>query len=458
MKTKYFILILILGAAIVSCKPELEEFNYNSGSVDFSNYVALGNSLTSGYADGALYKESQETSFPSILAGQLTNFGVGSFAQPLMASDNGVGLTVTAQGPVLRTKTILGFATDCLGATSLAPVPAVPNPDQLQLLQELSTPPSNPGPYNNLGVPGAKSFHLLAPGYGDPNGVLQGTANPYFARFASSAQASVISDAVGQAPTFFTLWIGSNDVLGYATEGGAADSITSPSTYAFYLSAILETLAGTGTKGAIGNIPDISSIPFFTTVPPNSYVLDQEQADLLNQFLGSLGFQYQAGPNYFITEDPGSQLGFRQMVKGELVLLTVPQDSLKCAFWGGFNPELQAPVPIPDKYVLDLEEIAEINAAINGYNQTISSLAATYDLAVVDIREVLHMGEDGIVYQGDTFTTEFITGNAFSLDGIHMTPKGNALVANTFIEAINAKYGSNIPLVSTTNYRANILP
>lgn len=458
MKTKYILLVLILGIAIVSCKPELEEYNYNAGSVDFSTYVSIGNSLTAGYADGALYKESQETSFPSILAGQLANFGGGSFAQPLMGSDNGVGLSVTPQGPVLRTKTTLGYATDCLGITSVAPVPAVPNPDQLQLLQELSTPPTNPGPYNNLGVPGAKSFHLLAPGYGDPNGVLQGTANPFFARFASTPQASVISDAVALNPSFFTLWIGSNDVLLYAIEGGTADSITGVATFGFYLSAILETLAGTGTKGAIANIPDISSIPFFNTVPANGYVLNQEQADLLNQFLGSLGFQYQPGPNYFIVEDPGSQLGFRQMVEGELVLLTVPQDSLKCAYWGGFDPVKQLPVPIPNKYILDMEEIAEINSTINGYNQTISSMAAQYDLAMVDVFQVLHMAENSIVYQGDTFTTDFITGNAFSLDGIHMTPKGNALVANKFIEAINAKYGSTIPLVSTTNFRANTLP
>jgi hypothetical protein len=32
--------------------------------------------------------------------------------------------------------------------------------------------------FNNFGIPGAKSFHLNAPGYGNLAGVLAGTANP----------------------------------------------------------------------------------------------------------------------------------------------------------------------------------------------------------------------------------------------------------------------------------------
>ncbi len=69
------------------------------------------------------------------------------------------------------------------------------------------------------------------------------------------------------------------------------------------------------------------------------------------------------------------------MKPGELLLLTVPQDSLKCAFWGGFNPVLQIPVAIPVKYVLTLDEIDLINATVSGYNQTIQSLADQYGFA-----------------------------------------------------------------------------
>src|SRR5690606_10469026 len=72
--------------------------------------------------------------------------------------------------------------------------------------------------YNNMGVPGAKSFHLLVPGYGSAANLPN--ANPYFIRHATSASASVLGDAMTMNPTFFTNWIGSNDVLSYATNGG----------------------------------------------------------------------------------------------------------------------------------------------------------------------------------------------------------------------------------------------
>ena len=56
--------------------------------------------------------------------------------------------------------------------------------------------------YNNMGVPGAKSFHLLAPGYGNVAGVALGQANPYFVRHATSPTATVLGDAMSKNPTF----------------------------------------------------------------------------------------------------------------------------------------------------------------------------------------------------------------------------------------------------------------
>jgi len=44
---------------------------------------------------------------------------------------------------------------------------------------------------------------LIAPGYGNVAGVAGGLANPYFARFATSASTTVVADAVAQDPTFF---------------------------------------------------------------------------------------------------------------------------------------------------------------------------------------------------------------------------------------------------------------
>lgn len=458
MNYRYILFIGLLGI-LFGCEPELDDFSASNGNADFSTYVALGNSLTAGYADGALYISGQENSYPNILATQFSKVGGGDFKQPLMLTEDGVGFTIYPTGIVYRTKTILGYSTDCLENTSIAPVPAINDPDQDELQGILSQPIT--GVYNNLGVPGAKSFHLipapppLPPGiYSDPE-----NGNPYYARFASNpGQSVLIGEAIALNPTFYSLWIGNNDVLGYATSGGVGDEITDQATFEYAMNLIVQSLDATGAKGAIANIPEITAIPFFNTVPPNAYVITQDQADTLNKYLGPLGFSYQEGPNYFIIEDANAPLGFRQMVEGELLLLTLPQDSLKCAFWGGYNPEALLPVPIANHYVLSADELTEINNAVSGYNQTISTLAAQYNLALVDMNAEFNKLKTGVTSDGITLTADFITGNAFSLDGVHGTQMGYSHVANIFISAINAKYGSNLSVVSLTSYPANVLP
>ena len=55
MKLRYLFLLALGGFLFYSCEPEIDEYSYTSGSVDFSIYVSLGNSLTWGFAVGALY-------------------------------------------------------------------------------------------------------------------------------------------------------------------------------------------------------------------------------------------------------------------------------------------------------------------------------------------------------------------------------------------------------------------
>jgi hypothetical protein len=63
-----------------------------------------------------------------------------------------------------------------------------------------------------------------------------------------------------------------------------------------------------------------------------------------------------------------------------------------------------------------------------------------------------------MVSDGVMFSTTYGTGNAFSTDGVHFAPQGNALVANMFIRAINEKYGSKIPQVAVSEYPGLALP
>ncbi len=431
MKYKYLLFILILGI-IGSCKPELDEFTVSAGSADFSIYVAVGNSLTAGFADGELTKTGQMYSFPNMLSGQFALAGGGAFKQALMKDDYGFGGLL-----------VLGYNTDCLNETSLGPIEATGSFDPANLVNIGAE-----GPYNNMGIPGAKSFHLVYPGYG--------TLNPYYARFAADPITSVaINEAVGQNPSFFTLWIGNNDVLSYALTGGAADSVTGVATYTSTLTGIVQALTGNGAKGAIANIPDITSIPMFTTIPYNGLVLtDQTQVDQLNaayQQAGAVHVDFQLGQNAFLVYDPNHPAGFRHMTEGEYVLLTTPQDSLKCAGWGSM-------VPLGNEFTLIGQEVTDITNAINDYNALIANLADQYGLALVDVNLHLNTALTGVTYDGITFTAEFVTGGLFSLDGVHLNPQGYAIVANFFIDAINEKYGATLPHLDITEYPGVIFP
>ncbi len=437
MKLKHISYLIILGL-FFACTPEFEDYDYSSGSADFSNYVALGNSLTAGYADGALYLEGQQNSFPSMIANQLENLGIGAFEQPLLNGEYGI----------LPGKRKLDYADDCLGVTSLSPVPDVGTLEDIIPVGKT---------VQNMGIPGAKSFHLIAPNYGDFAGIQAGTANPYYARFASSAVSTVLGDAAAQLPTFYTLWIGNNDVLGYASNGGASDAITDQQTFAFAMNTILETLNGTGANGAIANIPGITSAPYFTfmgsQLPYNGLVLERQgQADSLHAGYLALGLDipFSVGPNPFIVQD--ATTGFpRQAEATDIFLLTLPTDSIKCFGYG-------SAFPIPHKYILDEDETAAVNAAIDGYNQTIEGLAAQWGVALVDMNAYMVELQQGLTFDGVTLSDGFITGNAFSLDGVHLTPMGYAVVANKFITTINEYYGSTIPTVSVNDYRANVIP
>lgn len=444
---KSSMLVFAAGVLLTSCDPEIDAPSASSGEADFSTYVALGNSLTAGFQDAALYREGQLASYPAILAEQFEAVGGSDvFRQPLFAEGVSAGSPqATASGFVVPQRLVLAPSTDCLGNTSLAPTSSGTT--------DLSAfaPTSEQGPFNNLGVPGAKSFHLLAPGYGNAAGVSTGTANPYFARFASSPATSVVADAVAQNPTFFTLWIGNNDVLGYATAGGVGTSPTDAAQFAGYINAIVTQLRANGANGAIANIPDVDKIPFFTTVPINGLQLTAAQAQQLTGAYAQMGLTnitFQEGANNFVVNEDGQ---VRQLRQGERLLLTVPQDQLKCQGLGSMRP-------IDDQYVLSESELATINTAVENFNNTLQAVAEREGLAYVDMNTYLDRLASGFEMDGIGYNAALVTGNAFSLDGIHFTPRAAALVANEFIRAINEQYNSRVPLVDETQYRAVLLP
>jgi len=439
------VLFIILSLALfTSCERKISEYAADKGSANFTTYVSVGNSLVAGYADGALYHDGQVYSYPNMLSGQFQLAGGGAFVQPMVNSNVGVAIY-----PGVRPKLVLGYKADCQGNVGLSPVLAQGEMDPLA-----------PVGYavNNLGIPGVRSFMMLYPGYA--------AFNPYYARFASSMTGAVVGEFANLHPTFFTMQLGDNDVLGYALAGGVGDSITTPGTFYFCMKTVLGAMLATGAQGVLANIPDVTTIPFFTTIPYNGLVISRQSlADSINyaMTLYQLPFRYVVGPNPFLVPDPSSPHPYfkvRQMQAGELVLMTVPQDSLKCMGMGIINAATKLPYPIPNQYVLTADEVTNIKFHTDLFNAMLDTMASNRHVGLVDMRSKMIQlaSQSGIVWDGVHLNAKFVSGGAFSLDGIHLTPRGNALSANFFIEVINKQFGSKIPYVDITKYKGNVFP
>jgi hypothetical protein len=502
MNTYKYLGLFLFSLSIVSCDVNNEldaipaelaaEVALNTNGLDFSKYVSIGASFTAGYTDGAMFKAAQENSFPNILAGK---FGA-EFKQPLM-NDNIGGLVYggTAVQPPR-------FYFNGAGPARL---PAMPTTELTAVLS---------GPFNNFGAPGAKSFHLGVAGYGQ--------LNPYFGRMASSPGASVMGDALAQSPTFFTLSeIGGNDVLGYALSGGSgvdqtgnynpatygSSDITDPNVFASVFSGMVTALTANGAKGVVANVPYITNLANFTTVPYNPIPLDAGTAAQLNGAFAAYngGLQqildlknanllpaqvlpllanydqaevnrrkvtFVAGQNAALILDenlsnlapinPGLT-NMRQATANDLLLLA------SAAVLGttvGGNPQLinGVSVPLGDEWVLTPQEQSAIKTATDAYNATIAAIAASNpNVALVDFKGVLAEASTGIKFDRYTLNTKLVTGGLISLDGVHLTARGYALMANKILAAMDAEFGTNFTtatrgLAKAGDYPTNYSP
>ncbi|WP_343635576.1 hypothetical protein [Fluviicola sp.] len=418
-----------------SCKPKYKAPETSAGELDPSRFVMIGGSHTAGYMDDALYYDGQQYSIANLLSKQLQKVGAGAFNQPYMPS-NSVGVSGSGMS---RFK--LGYKTDCLGVTSLSPVRLAANGDVAALNANVYNASQ---PFGNFGVPGMTVSAINVSSYG--------MFNPFFGRMSSSSSASVLNDALASDPTCFALFVGIEDILPYAQGGASNATYINPATFSAYYEQLVVSMIGSGRKGVLSLIPDVTEMPYFTTIPWNGLNLTPDKAASLNAIYNPIGISFQEGPNGFMIQDPGAgAFSVRHMVEGELVLLSTPLDSVKCNSMGSV-------FPFRDQLVLTLDELTEIRGVIAQYNAAITAIAQNYNLALAKPDELVTNMQTGVVYNGITLSTKFVSGGAFSLDGIHFNPRGNALITNEFIRALNEKYHAKIPAVNAASYPSVIFP
>jgi lysophospholipase L1-like esterase len=359
-----------------------------------TSYIALGDSLTMAVVNGSIVETHQANSYPALIARQA---GLGFFQQPTVAEP---GAPPELQLVSLLPSTVILPKASTSGAPNNIAVPR---------------------PYNNLSIAGATTPDYLTKvtdGGGPYDLVLRGLG-------------TAVAQAVVSRPLLYTLWIGNNDVLGAVIRGTAIDGVTltPASTFRSAYGQIVAALRSTGGKLIVATIPDVTQIPYATTIPP--YVVNpatRQPVLVGGNPVALLGPAGPLPPGTLITLAAGSLLA-----KG----VGIPTSL------GGTG------LPLPGEVILDQGEVATIQDRVNTDNQAILDIAQANGATVLDLHAIFADFEaNGRNVGGVAITGEFLTGGFFGYDGLHPTDLGQAILANEWITAIAASSIVDLPPVN----------
>ena len=378
----------------------------------FQSYVALGNSITAGYQGSGITDATQRQSYAFLLAQQMgTRYAYASIA--------GRG----CNPPIANFQTQAGAGT--ITATQRPTICDLRSPVTTDIL-------------TNVAVPNASSFDPMA---------ANGTPFSNILTSLILGGSTQVQRALAAHPTFASIWIGNNDVLGFAVRDGRAAAatglagMTPVATFQTNYTAMLDALVdgAPGLKGILIGVVQVSNAPIMfpaaamsnatfkagfdavagtpTTLDPSCTAAGTGAGSLINTFLA---FQIRQGAH-------------------PAIVACVP---------GGASGAL--PAPIGDILILDAAEQLTLTTRINAYNAHIAAEAARIGFAYYDPNPtLLALRTTGAVVTNipnlASATATFGTG--MTLDGVHPGAAIHRLVANDLIAAINAEYGTTLVAV-----------
>ena len=393
-----------------------------SGGAMFANYVALGTSISAGVQSGGIDDSTQKQAFPYLLTTQMgltpgVNWFYPSFPFPGCTPPYSNPLTSTYVGGTASTCTLI-------------------NPSYVRPYQ------------NNLGVPSIRLAQVL--NIDDlsypPTDTLKA------ALFVTGGRNPI--DLVKTAqPTFVTFELGANDVLGAATHGSAA-LLTPVATFEAQWSAIADTVQATGAKVAVANVPNVTVIPHFSagvifwclhnggaycpaaaglpaaTLPYSSPLFTVDSSCIASALYPAKG----VGDLTLVT--------FKATATITGALAQSGPATLNCA--AGTATAAGVSTAASGGFVLTPATVAAIATEVVQIDSFIHLQAIARNWAYVDFNGLLAANSALIPKFPNFSTPATLFGVLFSLDGIHPTAAGHKAIADAFVAAINAKYGSTL--------------
>ncbi len=411
---------LALAAAAVA----LSAASSAQAQVDLSRIAWVGDSEGAGFSAGCLTKRVQVDSPGAVIA--RTN-GV-DYQQPIV-NDPGLG--------------------GCRVLTSLAPSfgnePSTGTPANLAL----------PRPYNNLSVPGCGIGDMLRATTGAD--ASPGACRSFIdlvLRNSALHLGSMVDQAVALSPTFVVLENVANDYLGavfYGTVDGV--TVTPLASFTADTNSALAKLKAKQPNGIVTGVADVTGFPWTTTLPPYVTSGGKLVLDPTGKPIPLLG-------------PKGCPAGVPACPIPANTLVTLPAGDYEKAGFGipcavaplpNCNKPLPAATDAAGNYIalIYAADVAFLQKRIADYNAAVKAAAAANGYKYYDVNDWLLRLRAGFDIGGITISSAFLTGGAFSYDGLHLTPIGYALLADDLTKFINANFDAGLPRVNLTTYLFN---
>lgn len=415
MKSRYLAASLALGILALGACHSDDSLNppsappVPSAGALFQRYVSMGNSITAGFQSAGINDSTQARSYAVLLAGAMG----ASFVRPSL---NLPGCPPPFVNNVTQTR--LSF-----------PGGPVTTGSSCFLRQANLTP-------NNVAVPGARATEILT-----NFGVPVSSSNALTLLFLGGrTQLQAMAD---QDPTFVSLWIGNNDVLGALTSltnPGNPLAVTPIPAFQAQYTQILDSIESMGASAVLISVADVSVIPYASRGSVYWCIKNQPAC-------GSFPAAFPPGFTVNNNCAPGAAI---PGMKGDSILVPWPIGVPRIATAaGGGSTTLDCSV---DADVVTPGEYAGLRDAVAGYNAFIQSEATARGWAYVDINAPLLQAVGlGVIPPFPDLSAALGGGNVgfgplFSLDGVHPSTTAHRLVADSVASAINLKYSTSIPI------------
>ena len=385
-----------------------------AAQVDLTRFVWIGDSLGAGFSANCLTKRVQVDSPSAIIA---RANGVADFQQPII-NDPGLG--------------------NCMVLTSLAPSfggeAGNGTPANLAL----------PRPYNNLSIPGCAIGDMLRATTGANRGGCSALID-LILRNSSLSLGSEVDQALALNPTFVVLENAGNDYLGAVTSGTVIDGVTVTPLASFTadINATLAKLKAKVPNGVVTGVVDVTSIPFTTTLPPYLTSGGKLVLDPAGNPIPLLG------PKGCATGVPACPIPANTIVTLNAAAYLPSGFGIPCAVAPLPNCNKPLPAAAIDAThpgaLIYASDVAFLKQRGADYNVAIKAAAAANGYKYYDLNDLLLRLKAGFDFGGATINASFLTGGAFSYDGVHPTPIGYAIWADDLVKFINANFpGSNL--------------